>query len=217
MPGPLNPQIARRRLVNQLSQKGISDTRVLEAIGSVERHKLVDPGFENQAYDDVALPIGFGQTISQPYVVARMTELLQIEKDDKILEIGTGSGYQAAVLAWFSKRMYTIERNASLAERAKKNLQRLGYANIVCKTGDGTKGWPAYAPFDRIVVTAGAPCVPEQLQKQLAPGGRMVIPAGDRALQKLYIYTKLEDGTTRRDEGESVVFVPLVGEKGWQE
>jgi protein-L-isoaspartate(D-aspartate) O-methyltransferase len=215
--GPLNPKIARSRLANSLREKGIHDTRVLDAIGAVPRHRFVDTGFENQAYDDVALPIGYGQTISQPYVVARMTELLRLQRDEKILEIGTGSGYQAAMLAHFSKRVYTIERNETLARKAKQTLQQLGYVNVVCKNGDGTRGWAAYAPFDRIIVTAGAPCVPDQLQKQLATGGRLVIPAGDRSMQTIEIYDKHDDGHVEKTEGDHVVFVPLVGQNGWQE
>ena len=210
----LKPEIACERLIKILREKGISSESVLDAFRRVPRHLFVDKMLYAQAYDDNALPIGSGQTISQPYVVALMTQILRIEKDQKILEIGTGSGFQTAILAQFSRRVYTIERNRDLASAALKRLRDMGYENIVFKTGDGTRGWVQHAPFDRIIVTAGAPAIPQELVDQLAVGGRMVIPAGDRCVQDLEVYEKRADGIDKSKAG-SVVFVPLIGEKGW--
>lgn len=210
----LKPEIACERLIKILREKGISSESVLDAFRRVPRHLFVDKMLYAQAYDDNALPIGSGQTISQPYVVALMTQILKIEKDQKILEIGTGSGFQTAILAQFSRRVYTIERNRDLASAALKRLRDMGYENIVFKTGDGTRGWVQHAPFDRIIVTAGAPAIPQELVDQLAVGGRMVIPAGDRCIQDLEVYEKRTDGIDKSKAG-SVVFVPLIGEKGW--
>lgn len=212
----LNPSIAAERLAKQLASKGISDARVIDAFRKVPRHLFVDGAMYAQAYDDNALPIGAGQTISQPYVVALMTQLLKLGKDDKILEIGTGSGFQAAVLAQFSRRVYTVERQRDLAEAARKRLRDMGYQNIAFKQGDGTAGWIQHAPYDRIIVTAGAPVVPEVLLEQLATGGRMIIPVGDRSFQELYVYDKTASGIEKRSEG-GVVFVPLIGNHGWKE
>jgi len=211
----VKPEIACNRLIKILKKKGITDTRVLDAFTQVPRHEFVDGAMYAQAYDDNALPIGCGQTISQPYVVALMTQYLELGRDDKILEIGTGSGFQTAILARFSRRVYTIERHKPLADVSRKRLRRLGYHNIVCKSGDGTRGWPQYAPFDRIIVTAGAPAVPETYLKQLADGGIMVIPSGNRVQQQLCVYRK-NAGTVSVEEAGGVVFVPLIGEKGWE-
>ena len=210
----LKPEIACERLIKILREKGITSESVLDAFRRVPRHLFIDTMLYAQAYDDNALPIGSGQTISQPYVVALMTQILKIEKDQKILEIGTGSGFQTAILAQFSRRVYTIERNRDLASAALKRLRDMGYENIVFKTGDGTRGWVQHAPFDRIIVTAGAPAIPQELVDQLAVGGRMVIPAGDRCVQDLEVYEKRADGIDKSKAG-SVVFVPLIGEKGW--
>lgn len=212
----LKPQIARERLVRNLRARGITDERVLEAFRKVPRHRFIDTALQSQAYDDNALPIGCGQTISQPYVVALMTELLGLKQDDKILEIGTGSGFQTAILACFSRRVYTVERNRDLAEAARRKLRELGYVNVVCKVGDGSRGWPQHAPYDRIIVTAGAPALPETLTAQLGDEGCMVIPRGDRASQQLEVYRK-SGGTLTKEEAGQVVFVPLVGDQGWQE
>ncbi|MBD3322608.1 MAG: protein-L-isoaspartate(D-aspartate) O-methyltransferase [Chitinivibrionales bacterium] len=212
----LKPQIACERLIKILRTKGISDERVLNAFRKVERHLFVDPALRGQAYDDNALPIGYGQTISQPYVVALMTELLQLGQDDKVLEIGTGSGYQSAIIAQFTRRLYTIERSRALGEAARKKLRDMGYQNIVFKIGDGTRGWPQHAPYDRIIVTAGAPSVPKTLAEQLAESGRMIIPTGDRGRQELEIYQRTESGLEKEKAG-GVVFVPLVGDHGWEE
>jgi protein-L-isoaspartate(D-aspartate) O-methyltransferase len=214
MMNTLDPAIARERLIQTLREKGIADERVLDTFRKVPRHLFLGQGLQAQAYEDTALPIGQGQTISQPYVVALMTELLELEKDQKILEIGTGSGFQTAVLAQFSRRVYTVERHRELGDSARLRLRDMGYENIVFKVGDGTCGWPQWSPFDRIIVTAGAPVMPDTLAGQLATGGIMVIPAGDRAEQELVVYKKTENGLESRSAGK-VVFVPLIGRHGW--
>jgi protein-L-isoaspartate(D-aspartate) O-methyltransferase len=213
-PSYLKPEIACEKLIKTLRSKGIKDERVLEAFRKIPRHDFVDPALFEQAYDDNALPIGVGQTISQPYVVALMTQLLELKDNEKILEIGTGSGFQAAVLAQFSKRVYTIERHRKLGDRARILLRKLGYPNIVFKIGDGTKGWQQHGPFDKIIVTAGAPALPRDLINQLTLNGRLVIPSGDRATQKLEIYDKRENAIEKSVAG-NVVFVPLIGQNGW--
>lgn len=211
----LDPAIARNRLIKKLREKGITDERVLEAFNSVPRHLFVDGAMYAQAYDDNALPIGNGQTISQPYVVALMTQLLELEKDEKILEIGTGSGFQTALLAQFSRRVYTIERIKELSDTSRKRLRDMGYVNIIFKQGDGSIGWPQHGPFNKIIVTAGAPVLPETLIKQLAVGGRMVIPTGNRDKQDLVVYKKSEKGIEKSIAAQ-VVFVPLIGNHGWK-
>ena len=212
----LNPRIACEKLIKALREKGITDEKVLEAFRKVPRHLFVDGAMYAQAYDDNALPIGFGQTISQPFVVAFMTEALKLGKDEKILEIGTGSGFQTAILAQFSRRVYTIERNRELGDSAHKRLREMGYENVVFKVGDGTRGWQQNAPFDKIIVTAGAPVLPQTLTDQLATGGKMIIPTGNRYHQELTIYQKTEQGLQHNSVGE-VVFVPLIGEHGWED
>lgn len=211
----LNPKIACEKLIKKLRDKGITDERVLEAFRKVPRHLFVDGAMYAQAYDDNALPIGAGQTISQPYIVALMTQLLELEKDEKILEIGTGSGFQTAILAQFTRRLYTIERNLELGNAARKRLHEMGYENVVSKIGDGTCGWSQFAPYDKIIVTAGAPVVPQTLSDQLAIGGKMIIPTGDRKNQCLSIYNKTENGMECHNIA-NVVFVPLIGEHGWE-
>lgn len=211
----LNPRIACERLIKVLLSKGITDERVLDAFRKAPRHLFVDGAMYAQAYDDNALPIGCGQTISQPYVVALMTQLLELKKDEKILEIGTGSGFQSAILAQFSRRVYTVERQRELAEISRRRLRDMGYENIAFKHGDGTAGWTQHAPYAKIIVTAGAPVVPETLLEQLDSGGRMIIPVGDLQRQELIVYDKTENGTTKRSEG-GVAFVPLLGKHGWQ-
>jgi len=213
----LNPAIGRRRLIRILREKGITDEQVLDAFDKVDRHLFVDGAMYAQAYDDNALPIGSGQTISQPYVVALMTELLQIKKDEKILEIGTGSGFQTAILGRFTRRVYTIERHRELSDTARKRLREMGYANIVFKVGDGSIGWPQHGPFDKIIVTAGAPVLPRTLTDQLADGGRMVIPMGDKDRQDLVVYEKNAQGVLSQFTAAQVVFVPLIGNQGWQD
>lgn len=215
-PSYLNPDIAREKLIKVLREKGIQNEQVLEAFRKVKRHEFLDGALFEQAYNDNALPIGLGQTISQPYIVALMTELLDLGKDDKILEIGTGSGFQAAILAQFSRRVYTIERHRELGERSRKLLRGMGYHNITFKIGDGTKGWLQHAPYDRIIVTAGAPVVPRELVNQLAPNGKLLIPTGEREQQRLEMYHRKEDVIEKSVVG-NVVFVPLVGENGWKD
>jgi protein-L-isoaspartate(D-aspartate) O-methyltransferase len=211
-----NPDAARERLIKILRSKGITDDRVLDAFRTVPRHEFVDDAMYSQAYDDNALPIGGGQTISQPYIVALMTQLLELKKDEKILEIGTGSGFQTAILAQFSRRVYSVESIRGLAESARKRLRGMGYENIAFKHGDGSAGWSQHAPYEKIMVTAAAPAVPETLALQLGAGGRMVIPIGDRFHQELIVCDKTTKGIEQRSEG-GVVFVPLVGRHGWQE
>lgn len=195
---------------SQIRARGVRDERVLAAMEQVPRHEFVPEGQRPHAYEDRPLPIGEGQTISQPYIVALMTELLAVEEGDKILEIGTGSGYQAAVLAQLTPNVYTIEIIQSLAERAEETLTRLGYETVHVKAGDGYLGWPEYAPFDGIIVTCAPEEVPEALAEQLAEGGRMVIPVGPQwTNQTLYVLRKSE-GRLRQKEVIPVRFVPMV-------
>lgn len=200
------------RLLMELRREGITDAAVLGAIEKVPRERFVDPALRHQAYDNVPLPIKQGQTISQPYVVAFMTEQLRLKPRMKVLEIGTGSGYQAAVLAQICKRVYTIERHRTLYLDARKVLEELGLHNVVTLHGDGMKGWPAQAPFDRILVTAAAfGEVPQTLVDQLAPGGMMLIPVGDSTTsQQIVRVTKDENGEVTRENILPVRFVPLV-------
>lgn len=202
----------RKTMVAHLKQMGISDERVLYAMNSVPREKFLSAGLEHQAYDEKALPIGFNQTISHPNTVAKMTELLQIKTGHKILEIGTGSGYQAAVLCAMRVSLFTIEIEAELAQQAKKKLIALGYS-FVSKTGDGSIGWKAYAPYDGIIVTAGVPAIAEELFAQLKCGGRMVIPIGNKNKQILTLFEKTEEQILKK-EIEEVIFVPMTGKKG---
>ncbi|MCX7725871.1 MAG: protein-L-isoaspartate(D-aspartate) O-methyltransferase [Chitinispirillaceae bacterium] len=211
----LTLKIAQQKLIKKLQEKGITDERVLDAFMKVPRHLFVDKAMYHQAYEDTALPIGFGQTISQPYIVALMTQLLNLKENEKILEIGTGSGFQTAILAQFSKRVYTIERSPELGETARKRLRELGYDNIVFRIGDGSLGWPGQSPFDKIIVTAGAPTVPQSLLEQLSTKGRLVIPTGNRLLQQLMVYEKT-DKEIKQFSVEQVVFVPLIGENAWK-
>jgi protein-L-isoaspartate(D-aspartate) O-methyltransferase len=200
----------------QLRRRGISDARVLEAMAKVPRHLFVPENYRTSAYEDRPLPIGEGQTISQPYMVAVMTQSLDLKGEERVLEIGTGSGYQAAILSLLCRKVYTVERIAALMERAKEALQKLNCKNISFRTGDGTKGWPEKAPFDGIIVTAGAPETPKILQSQLAEGGRLVIPTGPRYAQTLYQVTRKGDHFIEEDI-TGCVFVPLVGDFGWKD
>lgn len=210
-------QEKRRRMVQtQISARNVKDIRVLNAMEKVPRHKFVSEGFIEQAYDDTPLPIGFKQTISQPYTVAVMTEALELKGDEKVLEIGTGSGYQCAILAELAKEVYSIERIPELAERARSILNELGYENIKIKVGDGTKGWKEYAPYQRIIITAGAPEIPEPLLEELDIGGIMVIPVGDRYGQDMLKVVKERDGFKKFSLG-AFRFVELVGEYGYQD
>lgn len=212
----LNPKVGCERLIKKLRENGVTNELVLDAFRKVQRHLFVDGAMYSQAYEDNALPIGFGQTISQPSIVGLMTQLLELKRDEKILEIGTGSGFQTAILSQFSRRVYSIERNRELGENARKRLREMGFANIVFKIGDGTCGWPQHAPFDKIIVTAGAPVVPKSLSDQLSSGGIMIIPTGDKKNQRLEIYEKTDIGLNCKSIGD-VVFVPLIGKHGWEE
>lgn len=212
----INFQKARDRMVEtQLMSRGIKDPRVLEAMRKVPRHMFVDEALQEQAYSDHPMPIGDKQTISQPYIVALMTETLQLKGDEKVLEIGTGSGYQAAILGELAERVFSIERYPNLAYRANQILQKLGYKNIIVRVADGTIGWPDEAPFDAIMVTAGAPRVPQPLVDQLAMGGRLVVPVGDRISQELILVKRVPEGIQKTNLG-GVRFVDLVGKWGWQ-
>ena len=199
---------------SQLVAGGVRDPEVLRAMGRVPRHLFVDAALRGRASGDSALPIGHGQTISQPLMVATMTEALALTGGEKVLEIGTGSGYQTAVLAEIAERVFSVERIAPLYRRARELLDRLGYHRVVLRHGDGTLGWPDHAPYDAIVVTAGAPHVPEALLGQLVPGGRLLIPVGDRRVQRLLRLTRREGGDAR-EELCGCVFVDLVGADGW--
>lgn len=204
----------RKKLVEDLREKGIEDERVLMAIGKIPRHTLIDTALHTKAYNDTALPIGMGQTISQPYTVAKQTELLEIKKGEKILEIGTGSSYQCMVLCEMGATVYSVERHNELYHRAKEALRLQGYRAML-KAGDGTLGWSTYAPYDGIVVTAGAPVVPEDLIKQLNIGGRLVIPVGDDKQQMMIKITRVSETEYHQEELDNFKFVPLIGEKGW--
>ena len=209
-------EAARARLVRTLRAE-IRDERVLEAFGRVQRESFVPPELERFAYDDRPLPIGHEQTISQPLMVAMMTEALQLRGDEKVLEIGTGSGYQAAVLSYLAREVVSIERVPELADGARRRLAELGYGNVRVHLAHEALGWPEEAPYDAIIVTAGAPDVPQSLIDQLAPGGRLVIPAGTRRLQQLVRATKTDHGVTMERLGECR-FVPLIAPKeGWPE
>jgi len=204
-------------MVDALTREGISNQRVLQAMAEIPRHFFVPEAFRHQAYDgDVSISIGEGQTISQPRIVALMTESARIDPQDRVLEIGTGSGYQAAVLAKLARFVFTIERVASLARQAKTVLDQLGVDNVSVKVMDGTLGWRAQAPFDAILVTAGAPEVPEPLVDQLADGGRLVVPVGPRETQVLKIVERRGDRTFAH-ELKGACFVPLIGRHGWEE
>jgi len=202
-------------MVQQVATRGVSDPRVLEAMRRVPRHRFVDEALQDQAYGDHPLPIGDGQTISQPFIVARMTELLGVGGRDKVLEIGTGCGYQAAVLAELAARVCSVERLPKLAARARQMLESLGYTNVWVRTANGTFGWPDEAPFDRILVAAGGPAVPPPLFEQLAEGGRMVMPVGPADGQKLSVIEK-RSGEMRVTEDSGCVFVKLIGKYAWQ-
>lgn len=213
----MNEDEARRRMVQrQLAPRGIRDQAVLDAMQSVPRHLFVGSREKSSAYEDYPLQIGGGQTISQPYIVALMTQAAKLKKGSKVLEIGTGSGYQAAVLSELGCRVYTVERLPELADLAKQALQAAGYLDVQSKLDDGTLGWPEHAPFDAILVTAAAPALPPSLLEQLAEGGHLVIPVGDRIAQDLLSVTRDADGSIHKELVERVRFVPLIGQEGWE-
>ncbi|GAB4547066.1 MAG: protein-L-isoaspartate(D-aspartate) O-methyltransferase [Anaerolineae bacterium] len=208
---------ARLRMVErQLAGRGITDERVLQAMREVPRHRFVPEDLWDMAYRDTPLPIGYGQTISQPYIVAYMTQMLRLSPDSRVLEVGTGSGYQVAILSRLAKQVYTIERVEELARRAEQIIRELGYHNVMFRVGDGGYGWPEFAPFDAIIVTAAAPEVPPPLISQLAEGASLIAPIGPAGYQELVRLTK-QGETTQVEHLVPVAFVPLVGEHGWRE
>ena len=204
---------------SQIRSRGVTDERVLKAMGKIPRHLFVDEGLVEQAYNDNPLPIGERQTISQPYIVALMTDALELNGSEKVLELGTGSGYQTAVLAELAERVFSIERIASLATKARRVLESLGYFNVVIRVGDGTYGWREEAPFDGILVSAGSPDIPQPLVEQLSIGGRLVIPVGGRYTQTLYRVTRLSENVedVKTEDLGGCRFVNLIGEHGWKE
>jgi protein-L-isoaspartate(D-aspartate) O-methyltransferase len=207
---------ARHRMVEQqIARRGIQDERMLQAMREVPRHRFVPPDLWGAAYQDHPLPIGHGQTISQPYIVAYMTEMLDLTPDDRVLEIGTGSGYQSAILSRLAKQVYTIERIPELSSHAQEVLKELGYHNIHFRVGDGGYGWPEESPFDAIIVTAAAPETPPPLIAQLADGARLVIPIGPTGYQDLVRLTRRGE-RIHTEQLTPVAFVPLIGEHGWR-
>jgi protein-L-isoaspartate(D-aspartate) O-methyltransferase len=205
----------RRQLVEMILKKGITDERILDAILHTPRHFFIEPGFDKVAYEDRAFPIDEGQTISQPYTVAYQTQLLEVKSFEKILEIGTGSGYQACILATMGAHVYSIERNKHLFEANKQFPYLAKYPGIKFFYGDGYEGLPSYAPFDKILVTAAAPSIPDKLLEQLKPGGRMVIPVGEGKVQQMLRLTKSADASFKEEDFDSFSFVPmLTGRKG---
>jgi protein-L-isoaspartate(D-aspartate) O-methyltransferase len=208
----------RMRMVEtQLKARGINDSRVLKVMAAVPRHLFVDEGLIEQAYSDSPLPIGEHQTISQPYIVALMTEALELKGKERVLEIGTGSGYQTAVLACLSDRVFSVERIASLATNARKILDHLNLYNVAIRVGDGSYGWKEEAPFDAIITTAAVPAIPQYLVEQLVPGGRMIFPAGSRDVQTLYKITRSVENPQeiKKEDLGGCRFVSLIGESGW--
>lgn len=218
METPVTPQFtgARRRLIEELRGKGITDLAVLRALDLVPRHQFVPTGVRHRAYEDAPLPIGNGQTISQPWVHAIYLQTLQFSGSEKVLEIGTGSGYQTALLAQLCRYVYSVERIRPLLETARDALVASGITNVSLMCGDGTFGWPEFGPYDAILVSAGSPDVPQPLLSQLAIGGRLIVPVGGRDDQRLLELTRTETGVQRRELSE-VRFVPLVGKHGWED
>jgi protein-L-isoaspartate(D-aspartate) O-methyltransferase len=209
------PKARLKMVEEQLTSRGIKDSRLIEAMKKIPRHLFVEEALQSQAYTDHPLPIGEKQTISQPYMVALMTEALLLTGKERVLEIGTGSGYQTAILAEMSEKVFSIERIRPLAIRARKLLYDLGYFNVEIKIFDGTFGWMEESPFDAILVTAGSPDIPQPLIDQLAPGGRLVIPVGDAFVQELFRVTKTEGEVKKEDLG-GCRFVKLIGKYGWK-
>ena len=217
MAGPLDGEMrgSRRRLVEALREKGIADLSVLRAFEQTPRHLFVPTGVRHRAYEDSALPIGNGQTISQPSIHARYLEILGLTGREKVLEVGTGSGYQTVLLAHLAAQVFSIERIAPLMQSARENIARAGVRNVSLLTGDGTLGWREYSPYDAILVSAGSPTIPQPLVDQLAEGGRMLIPLGGQDVQTLVVLTR-KQGNIVREDMLPVRFVPLLGQHGWQ-
>jgi len=214
---PRYQELRRRMVEKQIRARGIHDPKVLNAFMKVQRHVFMEEALRDRAYEDYPMPIGEGQTISQPYTVAFMTEALELKGTEKVLEIGSGSGYQTAILLEIVKQVFCIERIASLARKAQKTLESLGYSGFLLRVGDGTKGWPEYAPFDAILVAAASPRVPRSLKDQLAVGGRIVIPVGDRYVQSMMQVTRVDENTFKEKDFGSFRFVGLIGAEGWDE
>lgn len=206
----------RKVLIAKIASKGITDKVVLKAMEEVERHKFVPDAMKHHAYNDVALPIGFGQTISQPFTVAFMTQALKLNPGDKVLEIGTGSGYQAAILFKMGMEVYSIERNVEIFYKTRKLLDEFGL-RVNTKCGDGTLGWEVFAPYDGIIVTAGSPSIPNSLKNQLDIGGKLVIPVGDKTSQRLKVVTKNDKNNFEIEDIPEFAFVPLIGREGWKD
>jgi protein-L-isoaspartate(D-aspartate) O-methyltransferase len=214
----LDFEYARHRMVEtQIARRGIKDERVLRALGAVPRERFVQADDQAQAYDDNPLPLPRKQTISQPFIVARMLEAARPERSDRLLDVGTGSGYAAAVASQLAGKVYSIERDAELARLAALTLAALGYTNVELRVGDGSLGWADAAPFNAILVAASSPTVPQALKDQLAPGGRLVIPVGDSLVQRLLCITRLSQTEFVEDDLGGVAFVPLIGQQGWKE
>ncbi|MBT8379161.1 MAG: protein-L-isoaspartate(D-aspartate) O-methyltransferase [Ignavibacteria bacterium] len=209
-------KLQRLELVENLEKKGITDIALLKALKEVQREKFIPSGVRQHSYKDIALPIGYGQTISQPYTIGIMTQALDVKEGNKVLEIGTGSGYQAALLEKMGAKVYSIERHFDIYNDALNRFDKLGL-RVHCKHGDGTIGWEEYAPFDKIIVTAGSPRVPDQLKKQLALSGKMVIPVGDKFSQTLQVLTKIKDDEFEIEDIPEFAFVPLIGREGWKD
>lgn len=212
--GELRYERLRRELIDKVRERGIDDLEVLRALDLVPRHLFVPEAVRHRAYEDAPLPIGFGQTASQPSLQALYMQTLRLKATDRVLEIGTGSGYQTALLARMAGHVYSVERIRELSVRARAVFDRLRFSNIALLVGDGTIGWSRYAPYDAILVTAGAPDAPRTLLEQLAPGGRLLIPIGDREEQRLTLFHRTESGFEREDI-TACVFVPLIGRFGW--
>jgi protein-L-isoaspartate(D-aspartate) O-methyltransferase len=209
---------ARERMITaQLRRRGVRDARVLDAMANVPREAFVSAGTEEFAYEDGPLPIGEGQTISQPYIVATMAEAAELEPGDRMLEVGAGSGYAAAIFSRLAGHVFAVERHASLTEAARARCRALGYHNITLKTGDGSIGWLEEAPFDAILVAAGVPKPPGALKQQLKIGGRLIVPVGERDQQRLLRIRRTGEGTFQEDDLGGVRFVPLIGVQGWPE
>lgn len=206
---------ARRRLIEELQRKGIRDLAVLKAFDEIPRHEFVPTGLRHRAYEDAPLPIGHGQTISQPWVHAKYLELLNLTGKEKVLEIGTGSGFQSALLTKLAGQVFSIERLAPVAEQARENLKRCGIEHVIQRVGDGTLGWPEYGPYDAILVGAASPDVPQPLVDQLALGGQLLIPVGDRETQHLLRIRRTPDGL-ERTQLDAMRFVPLIGTHGFE-
>ena len=217
MAGPVGPSFsgARRRLIETLQENGVSDLAVLRAFDLTPRHLFVPTGVRHRAYEDSALPIGNGQTISQPSIHARYLEILRLTGREKVLEVGTGSGYQTVLLSHLAAQVFSIERIAALLDRARENIQRAGVRNVSLLLGDGTVGWREYSPYDAILVSAASPDLPAPLAEQLADGGRALVPVGPREEQVLCLFTRRGERLERQDIAP-VRFVPLLGRHGWQ-